>query len=197
MTIRPRFASQCFLALVVLGVTVVAPAPARADIRLTAFGGNTRVDDANKRTIGAAATLGGLIGVEFEAARADLGGFKDISITNLDIDAALTTYMVNAVVRVPTGPIQPYGSAGVGLVRVSGDLNIPFLGSVFTATASDVGWNLGGGVYIMPAEHFGIRADLRRFQTGDLDWEDITGIGDLPLPKFDFWRASVGLTFKF
>lgn len=197
MTIRPRFASQCFLALAVLCATVFAPAPARADIRLTAFGGNTRVDDANKRTIGAAATLGGLIGVEFEAARADLGGFKDISITNIDIDAALTTYMVNAVVRAPTGPIQPYGSAGVGLVRVSGDLDIPFIGSVFTATASDVGWNLGGGVYIMPADHFGIRADLRRYQTGDLDWEDITGVGDLPLPKFDFWRASVGLTFKF
>lgn len=197
MTIRPRFASQCFLALAVLCATVFAPAQARADIRLTAFGGNTRVDDANKRTIGAAATLGGLIGVEFEAARADLGGFNSISITNLDIDAALTTYMVNAVVRVPTGPIQPYGSAGVGLVRVSGDIDIPFLGSVFSATASDVGWNLGGGVYIMPAKHFGIRADLRRYQTGDLDWEDITGVGDLPLPKFDFWRASVGLTLKF
>lgn len=184
------------MALTTLGLSL-APSAARADIRLTAFGGNTRVDESNKRTLGASVALGSLIGVEFEAARADLGGFNQLSVTNLDIDAALTTYMVNAVVRVPTGPIQPYGSAGVGLVRVSGDIDIPFLGSVFTATASDVGWNLGGGLYIMPAEHFGIRVDLRRFQTGDLDWEDIAGVGDLPLPKFDFWRASVGVTVKF
>jgi opacity protein-like surface antigen len=105
--------------------------------------------------------------------------------------------MANAVVRAPLGPIQPYGSAGVGIVRVTGDLNVPFVGSVLSASAQDVGWNIGGGVYLLPTPNLGVRADVRRFQTGDIEWDDITGIGDLPLPKFDFWRATVGLTFKF
>jgi opacity protein-like surface antigen len=176
-------------------VSIFAAAPASADIRVTGFGGVTNVDDANKRTFGAAVTISSLIGFEVEAARATLGGFTDVSIA--DVEANLTTYMANAVVRAPLGPIQPYGSAGIGIVRVTGDLNIPFLGSVLTASAQDVGWNIGGGVYLLPTPNFGVRADVRRFQTGDVEWEDITGIGDLPLPKFDFWRATVGLTLKF
>ena len=52
----------------------------------------------------------------------------------------------------------------------------------------------------MPTGNFGIRADVRRFQTGAIEWDDIGGLGDiddLPLPKFDFWRATAGITFKF
>lgn len=197
MTIRPRFAFHWIVTFLVLSSVALAPTAARAQVLLTGFAGNSRVDDSNKRTLGASLAFGGLLGVEFEAARADLGGFKDISITNIDIDAAMTTYMVNAVVKAPTGPIQPYGSAGIGLVRVTGDVDIPFLGTVVSAKASDVAWNVGGGLYVMPSDHIGFRGDVRRFQTGDLDWKDITGIEDLPLPKFDFWRATVGLTIKF
>jgi opacity protein-like surface antigen len=178
-----------------LAAALLAAAPAYADIRVTGFGGVTNVDDENKRTFGVAVTLSSLIGVEVEAARATLGGFSDVSI--VDVEASLTTYMANAVVRAPVGPIQPYGSAGVGIVRVTGDLNVPFVGSVLSASAQDVGWNIGGGVYLLPTPNLGVRADVRRFQTGDIEWDDITGIGDLPLPKFDFWRATVGLTFKF
>jgi hypothetical protein len=53
---------------------------------------------------------------------------------------------------------------------------------------------------LFPTSNFGLRGDIRRFQTGDLSWDDITGIGgldDIPLPKVDFWRATAGLTFKF
>ena len=104
----------------------------------------------------------------------------------------MTTYMGNLVCALPTGPIQPYGSAGVGVVRVTGSLDVPFLGDVVSASAQDVGWNVGGGVYLFPAPNIGLRADVRRFQTGDVSWEDIAGIGDLPLPKLDFWRATAG-----
>jgi opacity protein-like surface antigen len=192
MTIQTRSTRLVFCALT---AALLAAAPASADIRVTGFGGVTNVDDGNKGTFGAAVTLGTLFGVEVEAARASLGGFEDVSI--VDVDAALTTYMANAVVRAPLGPLQPYGSAGIGIVRVTGDINVPFLGSVLTASAQDVGWNVGGGVYLLPTPNFGVRADVRRFQTGDVEWDDLTGIGDLPLPKFDFWRATVGLTLKF
>jgi opacity protein-like surface antigen len=183
--------------VVILGTAaaLVQPAPATADIRATAFAGTTRIEESNKGTFGAAITLGGLIGVEFEATRILLGDLDDIDF--LDVDANLTTYMGNLVVRLPAGPIQPYGSAGIGVVRVTGDVDVPFFGDVVSASASDVGWNIGGGVYLFPLPNFGFRADVRRFQTSDVSWEDIADIGDLPLPEFNFWRATAGVTFKF
>ena len=58
-----------------------------------------RINDANKGTFGAAVTLGGLIGIEFDAARILLGDLENIDIGVVDVDANLTTYMGNLVVR--------------------------------------------------------------------------------------------------
>jgi opacity protein-like surface antigen len=176
-------------------VAVLAPAPASADLRATAFAGASRINETNKGTFGAAVTFGGLLGIEFDASRISLGTLADFDV--VDVKANVTTYMGNLVVRAPTGPIQPYGSAGVGVVRVTGDVNVPFVGSVVSASAQDVAWNVGGGVYLFPSKNIGLRADVRRFQTSDVSWEDINGLGDLPLPKFDFWRATAGVTIKF
>ena len=108
----------------------------------------------------------------------------------------MTTYMFNAVVRLPTGPIQPYASAGVGAVRVTGSVGVPLIGGV-DAHAQDFGWNFGGGLYIVPLPFFAIRGDVRRFQTGELFLDDIADLDLLPLPDFDYWRATAGVTFKF
>ena len=187
-------------AVLLLGtVAVLLPAPAAADIRATAFGGTTRIEDSNKGTFGASVALGGLLSLEFDAARILLGDLADVDLDVVDFDAHLTTYMGNLVVRLPAGPIQPYGSAGIGVVRVTGNLDLPFVGGL-DAHAQDVGWNIGGGLYLFPLPNFGIRADVRRFQTGDIEWEDLVDIGeigDLPLPKFDFWRYTAGVTIKF
>jgi len=185
------------LAAIAAVVAVLSPAPASADLRATAFAGSARINETNKGTFGAAVTFGGLLGIEFDASRISLGILDDFDFAGVDVDTSITTYMGNLVLRAPTGPVQPYASAGVGIARASGDVQLPFVGTVISANAQDVAWNVGGGVYLLPAENFGFRADVRRFQTGDIDWEDIAGIGDLPLPKFDFWRATVGLTFKF
>jgi opacity protein-like surface antigen len=174
---------------------VLTPATASADLRATAFAGATRINETNKGTFGAAVTFGGLLGIEFDASRISLGSLENID--PVDVDANVTTYMGNLVLRTPVGPVQPYASAGAGVVRVTGSVNVPFLGNVVSASAQDVAWNVGGGVYLFPSENIGLRADVRRFQTGDVSWEDITGLGDLPLPKFDFWRATAGLTIKF
>ena len=192
---RYTLRSALVLAAIVTAALASTSATASADLRATAFGGATRINETNKGTLGAAVTFGGLLGIEFEAARVWLGSLENVPV--VDVQANLTTYMANLVLRVPTGPIQPYGSAGVGLVRVTGDINVPFLGNVVSASAQDVAWNVGGGVYLLPSPHVGLRADLRRFQTGDVNWEDIVDIGDLPLPKFDFWRATAGVTIKF
>jgi opacity protein-like surface antigen len=189
-----RICTQLIFALILSG-GLLSARPASADIRATAFAGSTRIEERNKGTFGAAVTLGGLVGIEFEAARILLGDLADVGV--VEVEANLTTYMGNLVVRLPAGPIQPYGSAGVGVVRVTGNVDVPFLGNVVSASAQDVGWNVGGGVYLFPLPNFGLRADVRRFQTGDVSWEDIVDVGDLPLPKFNFWRATAGVTFKF
>lgn len=176
-------------------VTLSFPTLASADLRGTAFAGATRINETNKGTLGAAVTFGGLLGVEFEAARVWLGSVEVVK--PVDVQANLTTYMGNLVLRLPTGPIQPYASAGVGLVRVTGSVDVPFLGNGVSASAQDVATNVGAGVYLLPSPNFGFRADLRRFQTGTVSWEDIANVGDLPLPEFDFWRATVGVTVKF
>lgn len=183
---------------VILAATLAAllvPSASFADLRATAFGGYARINESDKGTFGASVALGGLLGLEAEAARTPLGLLDNIDI--VDVDTDITTYMVNLVLRAPIGRIQPYGSAGVGMVKASGSVKIPGLGTVIEADAKDVGWNVGGGLYLFPAKHVGIRGDLRRFQTGDVTWKEIANLGDLPLPKFDFWRASVGVTVKF
>jgi opacity protein-like surface antigen len=194
--VRPSRVLSTVLTLLLTAVAVLlSPRMASADIRLTGFGGSTNVDGSNHGTLGAAVTFGGLLGVEFEASRVWLGSLEDFEF--VDLDAHLTTYMGNLVLRLPTGPVQPYGSAGVGIVRATGSVNVPFVGEIVDSSGQDVGWNFGGGVYLMPAPNFGFRVDIRRFQTGDIDWEDFAGLDDLPLPEFDFWRATLGVTLKF
>jgi opacity protein-like surface antigen len=187
-----RFASVAVLAL----VAITIPRPAAADVRITGFGGVSFIDDSSKGTYGAAIALGGLFGFEFEAARTSLGQLAEIDFANLDVDANLTTYMFNAVVRLPAGPIQPYATAGLGAVKVTGSIGVPFAAGL-DAHAQNIGWNFGGGLYIVPLPFFAIRGDVRRFQTGGVEWDDIAGIGDLPLPEFSYWRATAGVTVKF
>ena len=176
-------------------VALFTPSPAAADLRATAFGGGTRINEKNQGTLGAAATFGGLIGVEFEVARVWLGTLAEVRAAK--VDATLTSYMGNMVLRLPTGPVQPYASAGVGVVRVTGNVDVPFVGKAVSASGRDLGWNSGVGVYLFPSENFGFRADVRRFQTAEVSWENIAGIGNVALPKFNFFRATAGITLKF
>lgn len=184
---------------IVLGFVLFAPIQAAADIMLTPYAGFSRLYDENKGTFGVTFGFGGLIGFEFDAARIQLGS-EDLDLSTVGVDAHATTLMGNIVARLPTGPFQPYGSAGVGLVRVTGELDAPIVGDNLSVDAEDLGWNIGGGAYIFPTPNFGIRADFRRFRTGDVTFDnllDIVGIDEVPLPDFNFWRTTVGVTFKF
>lgn len=175
------------------------PARASADALLTPFAGVTFTEDIRKVNYGASVALGGLIGVEFDISQTKLGSFNAIPLVSVDAEA--TTIMGNLMVRFPAGPVQPYASAGIGVIRISADLDVPFFGNIVGADAQNLGTNVGGGVYLLPSRNLGIRGDLRYFRTiGDVDWEDITDIddlSDLPLPAVDFWRATVGVTIKF
>jgi opacity protein-like surface antigen len=188
-----------FLPIILIAlVAALVPIRAFADLRLTPYVGASSIGGEQKTTFGASITAGGLVSVELDASRAQLGRLVDLTV--VDVSAHATTIMGNVVVRMPVGPVQPYVTGGGGLIRVTGDLNVPLVGSLFSVSAQDFGWNVGGGLYILPSDHFGVRADVRRFQTSALSWNDITGINginDIPLPKFDFWRATAGITFRF
>ena len=191
--------TRLLVPLLVATVLAALPTRASADVLITPFAGVSFVDDEAKVNFGASVGFGGVIGFEFDASRTRIGTYRDIPV--VDLRADVTTLMGNLVVRLPTGPVQPYASAGVGIIRLSGDLRVPFLGTVFSAGGQDFGMNAGGGLYLFPSQNFGIRGDVRYFRTlGDLTLNDLTNIGgidNLPLPRLDFWRATVGVTFKF
>ena len=56
--------------------------------------------------------------------------------------------------------------------------------------------NVGGGVMGFFTTHMGVRADLRYFRAYGLDIADLEASG-ITFNRFDFWRASLGVAFKF
>ncbi len=56
--------------------------------------------------------------------------------------------------------------------------------------------NAGAGVILFLSDGFGLRGDVRYFRAfaGSDDDDEFP---DFELSDFDFWRASVGVTFRF
>src|SRR2546425_963960 len=85
--------------------------------------------------------------------------------------------------------------AGVGLIRTHVSLN-PLQGG--ERTTNSFGYDLGGGINGFFSPGVGIRGDLRRLQTfGDVAILRVGPVNLVPSEKLSFWRASLGLTFKF
>ena len=111
-------------------------------------------------------------------------------------DSNVTSIMGNVVVGVPIGGqtgggIRPYASGGIGLLKTrvdGGDLFDDF-------NRNDLGINVGGGVQGYFTDTIGIRGDIRYFRS--LEDDEADGEFDLGLADFDFWRATVGVTFRF
>jgi opacity protein-like surface antigen len=107
-------------------------------------------------------------------------------------DSNVTTLMANILVSAPAGTgIRPYASGGLGLIRSRiGDAEDLF----DDLTANDLGLNLGGGVNGQFTDNMGIRGDIRYFRA--LSDNEPDNNLDLGLGSFDFWRGTVGLTFR-
>jgi len=111
-------------------------------------------------------------------------------------DSNVTTLMANLLLGVPVGGqsgpgIRPYGVAGVGLVRTH---VVEASGFFDDLDSNDFGFNIGAGINGFFSDNIGIRADVRYFRAfADDDEEDF----DLGLSDFDFWRATLGVTFRF
>lgn len=182
-------------AAIAIALLTLASTPARAEGFISPFiGFNFGGDSANcaslrncqdKRTnfglsIG---TRHGIFGLE-----EDLGYAPDFFGKAPGADNAVLTLMSNMLVVIPAGPIQPYGLVGLGLIRP----HMKFDTASLAFQQNALGYDIGGGVNIFLLHGVGIRGDVRHLKT----LSDIT-LGVFSSDKLEFWRGSVGVTFKF
>jgi opacity protein-like surface antigen len=93
--------------------------------------------------------------------------------------------MGNLVVGIG-GPVRPYATGGVGVIRASVD------GLLGSATSNDFGMNFGGGVTGFFSDHVGLRGDVRFFRSVG----DSSDLVDLDIDNVDFWRATIGAAVR-
>jgi opacity protein-like surface antigen len=107
-------------------------------------------------------------------------------------DSNVTTIMGNAIVgSQPGSGFRPYASGGIGLIRANVSSGTGLFNDLST---NDLGFNIGGGVNAQINDAVGVRGDLRYFRS--LQDNEPDNDLDLSLGSFDFWRGSVGLTFR-
>lgn len=110
-------------------------------------------------------------------------------------DNNVTTIMGNLLLSAPAGSgFRPYASGGLGMIRA----NVASATGLFNdLSTNDLGVNVGGGLNASFSDRFGVRGDLRYFRTLQNDEADNDfDLDDLSLGSFDFWRGTVGLTFR-
>jgi outer membrane protein W len=196
-------------------------APARADWLVTpyfgvVFGGAANqfstvdLDDDFERRINLGLSVGyytrGVLGFEFDYSMAPnffqfTGGTGNFDL--LDLDSSVQTLMGNVVLALPVGgtdgPFRPYISGGLGTIRTQ----LRSEADVFDdLTSNDAGYNFGAGAHVLAKGRFGLRFDVRYFRGFEsIDDEDPV---DNPLFEqpfanevFNFWRGTIGATFRF
>jgi hypothetical protein len=170
---------------------VVPAAPSRAEAYLSpfiggAFGGD--VDD-GKLTYGGTLMFkgeGGIIGFAV-----DFGYTPDFFGNTAFADNNVTTLMGNLVLISP-GELKIYGSGGVGLLKTS----VEDIGGFFDVDENDLGFNVGGGLMILPGQgRLGFQGDVRYFRNLSDDEND--NEPDIDLGDLDFWRATAALAIRF
>lgn len=109
----------------------------------------------------------------------------------------VTTLTGNVILGIPIGgttggSVRPYVVGGVGLIRQ----NVGDVGDLFDAQSkNDFGFDVGGGVMGFFNSNVGVRGDVRYFRSFQgADAGSLTGLG---LGNLNFWRGSVGVSFKF
>lgn len=106
-------------------------------------------------------------------------------------DSNVTTLMGNLLLSAKPGNFRPYVSGGLGMIRA----NVSSATGLFNDLATnDLGVNAGVGLNANFSDKVGIRGDLRYFRSLQ-DAEPDNDL-DLSLGSFDFWRGTVGLTFR-
>jgi len=204
---------KLLLAAAAATATLLTPVRASADWLFTPyaginFGGNAdfgefdELEDEIERRAVFGASLGwmgaGIAGFEVDFGWAP--NFFENTVGPGDFefgDSNVTTLMANLLLGIPVGGeegpgVRPYLAGGAGLIRSNIDAGDFFPDDLNT---SDFGVNVGGGVSGFFTDNVGLRGDVRYFRSlADDEPDDEI---DLALADFDFWRATVGVTFRF
>lgn len=147
----------------------------------------------------------GAFGAEFLAGFAPK--FKLDRIAGTDAD--LNNYMGNVIVSFPVGSyhaVRPFVSAGVGALTISQSTTVSSndvvnaTSALFSPSETHFGGDAGVGIMAFTGA-FGIRADVRYFSAIGTKANGLTtGVngGNLSLlDRASFWRANIGVAFRF
>jgi opacity protein-like surface antigen len=74
---------------------------------------------------------------------------------------SVLTFMGNIIVAIPAGPIHPYVSGGLGMIRTKVDQ----LSDLTNFSDTSFAYNVGGGLMVMLPAHLGFRIDYRYMTT--------------------------------
>lgn len=113
-------------------------------------------------------------------------------------DSNVTTLMANLIVGAPIGGqagvgVRPYGSAGLGLLRS----HVSSTGLFDDLSTNELGFNVGGGAHVFFNDHVGLRGDIRYFRGLQDEDNDEDELFELGLRDVDFWRGTLGVSFRF
>jgi opacity protein-like surface antigen len=177
-------------------VLVLSPGAARADWLFTpsigtGFGGVA--EGRSHLTYGASIGWMGEGIFGWEADLAYTPEFFEPDDDDLDLveNSNVVSFMANAIVGVPIGGtmgkgFRPFVSGGLGLLQ----LNVENADSLFDVDSNEFGINLGGGAMGFMTDHVGFRGDIRYYRA-------LTDVEErVDLADFDFWRGTVGVTFR-
>ena len=184
-------------------VLVLSPASARADWLFTPHLGSTLGEGGF--TYGASIGWMGAGKFGWETEFAWTPGFLDLDVTDDpefdedELDADLfdnkaMTVMFNGIVGVPIGGtsgtgFRPYFAGGLGWFQTA----IESDELLFEESSDKFGFSLGGGA-MGYFGNVGLRGDLRYYQT--LSESDVDNVLDLEVGDYDFWRGTIGVTFR-
>jgi opacity protein-like surface antigen len=112
-------------------------------------------------------------------------------------DSNVTTLMANLLVGAPIGGssgsgFRPYASGGIGLLRSS----VSAGGLFDDLSTNELGANVGAGAHVFFNDNVGIRGDIRYFRSLQSS-DDDDDLIELDFEDFDFWRGTIGVTFRF
>ncbi len=189
-----KFAMAAALAL------VLAPASARADWLFTpnlgmSFGGSASGNEHATYGTSIGWMGGGVFG--WEADLSYTPEFFEAGDNDVDFidDSNATTIMFNAILGAPAGGqrgkgFRPYATGGLGWIRT----NVTDADDIFNTSNDDFGFNVGAGAFGFLTDHVGLRGDVRYFRS--LQDHERDNNFDIDLGSLDFWRGTVGLSFR-
>ena len=187
-------------ALIAAFALVFAPAAAHADWLFTPNIGTGFGGDASGRqhlTYGASIGWMGAGVFGWEADFAFTPEFFEGDDDDFDAfdSSNASSFMANALIGVPIGGqtgggFRPYFAAGAGILQhevVTAD-------ELFAIDNSEFGFSLGAGAMGFMTDHVGFRGDIRYYRSFEDPEED--NEFDAAIGNFDFWRGTVGVTFR-